>query len=143
MINAMLCRIHQSGHLVELAPGALDLVHEGIRTYKQIRQDIRVALPYWPLGFAHATDAYAALALYHETTIYLAVWHRFDDGMGFVDLPFETVLGDRKVKSVEILYPASPVMKASTPYRWSDESRVLHVSMDAAPAARLFVLSFE
>ena len=44
MVNAMLFRIHQSGHLAELPQERLALVKEGIACYKTIRQDIRQAL---------------------------------------------------------------------------------------------------
>ena len=41
MINAMLLRIHQSGHLAQLPAERLALVKEGIACYKTIRQDIK------------------------------------------------------------------------------------------------------
>ena len=56
MINAMLLRIHQSGHLAELSSERRELIKEGIRIYKSIRQDIKDALPFWPLDLAENTD---------------------------------------------------------------------------------------
>lgn len=41
MVNAMLLRIHQSGHLAELSPERVELVKEGISYYKEIRSDIK------------------------------------------------------------------------------------------------------
>lgn len=41
MINAMLLRIHQSGHLAELPAERIELVKEGIACYKTIRSDIK------------------------------------------------------------------------------------------------------
>lgn len=140
MINAMLCRIHQSGHLAELRPEALALVREGIRTYKGIRNEIRRALPYWPLGFARTLEADAALALDAGEKIYLAVWHRFPDDAECTEIPLGTVLHDRRPKSVGILYPSSPDMQNITPYTWDDEQEVLRICFQDAPAARLFVL---
>jgi len=48
MINAMLLRLHQSGHLAELSEERFALVKEGISCYKRIRREIRGALPFWP-----------------------------------------------------------------------------------------------
>ena len=56
MVNAMLFRIHQSGHLAELPQERLALVKEGIACYKTICQDIRQALPFWPLDIGDYED---------------------------------------------------------------------------------------
>jgi alpha-galactosidase len=50
MVNALLLRVHQSGHLAELSPRRRELVKEALDYYKRIRGDIPVALPFWPLG---------------------------------------------------------------------------------------------
>ena len=50
MVNALLLRVHQSGHLAEISPERLALVAEGLTYYKSIRQDIQQGLPFWPLG---------------------------------------------------------------------------------------------
>lgn len=44
MVNAMLLRIHQSGHLAQLSPERFQLVKEGIDCYKQIRKDIKTGI---------------------------------------------------------------------------------------------------
>ena len=54
MVNAMLLRIHQSGHLAQLSQERFQLVKEGIDCYKQIRKDIKNGHPYWPFGLAKA-----------------------------------------------------------------------------------------
>ena len=115
-------------------------MREGIRTYKGIRNEIRRALPYWPLGFARTLEADAALALDAGEKIYLAVWHRFPDNAECTEIPLGTVLHDRRPKSVGILYPSSRDMQNKTPYTWDDEQEVLRICFQDAPAARLFVL---
>ena len=76
MVNAMLLRIHQSGHLAELTRERLDLVTEGIAYYKKIRQDIKCALPFWPTGLADNRDLWACAGLKTDHRAYLAVWKR-------------------------------------------------------------------
>ena len=43
MVNALLLRIHQSGHLAEISPERFELVKEGIDCYKEIRSGIKSA----------------------------------------------------------------------------------------------------
>ncbi len=80
MINAMLLRIHQSGHLAELPPERLALVKEGIACYKNIRQDIRRAVPFWPLDIADNEDLWVCGGLQVNGKAYLAVWKRQMEG---------------------------------------------------------------
>lgn len=80
MINAMLLRIHQSGHLAQLPPERLALVKEGIDCYKSIRHDIKRAIPYWPLDIADNEDLWVCGGLQLENKAYLAVWKRQMDG---------------------------------------------------------------
>jgi alpha-galactosidase len=77
MVNAMLCRIHQSGHLAKLKPESLAQVKTGIRVYKErIRGMIPAATPFFPLGLPGITDAGSpiALGLRHSEKTLLAVW---------------------------------------------------------------------
>jgi len=76
MVNAMLLRIHQSGHLAELTKERLDLVTEGISYYKNIRQDIKSALPFWPTGLGDNRDLWTCTGLKTDHKAYLAVWKR-------------------------------------------------------------------
>ena len=63
MVNAMLLRIHQSGHLAQLSQERFQLVKEGIDCYKQIRKDIKNGHPYWPFGLAKAGDSWMAYGM--------------------------------------------------------------------------------
>lgn len=78
MVNAMMLRIHQSGHLAEISPEGYALVKEGIDCYKSMREDIRRAMPFWPLGLAKAEDRWLCLGLWNEERQrgYLALWKR-------------------------------------------------------------------
>lgn len=76
MVNAMLLRIHQSGHLQELAQDRFALVKEGIALYKTMRTEIKQAVPVWPLGLADYRDEWVSLGLRTDTKLYLALWRR-------------------------------------------------------------------
>ena len=60
MVNAMLLRIHQSGHLAQLSQERFQLVKEGIDCYKQIRKDIKtgIVLAVWTCKAGDSWMAY-------------------------------------------------------------------------------------
>ena len=75
MVNAMMMRIHQSGHLAQLSTECLELVKEGIRCYKSYRGMLKEACPFWPLGLPKPEDQVFALGLETEDEAVLAVWN--------------------------------------------------------------------
>lgn len=76
MVNAMLLRIHQSGHLGNISPERKALVKEALDVYKSIRSNIKISSPFWPLGLSRFSDDWVALGLKTDKKAYLAVWHR-------------------------------------------------------------------
>jgi alpha-galactosidase len=99
MVNAMLCRIHQSGHLAKLSPAALAQVKDGIRIYKEtIRANIPGSIPFFPLGTPDMTDRRSPIAvgIRNGKHTFIAVWRL--QGSDTVSL---AGLGD-----AEVLYPA-------------------------------------
>ncbi len=76
MVNAILLRVHQSGHLAQISPERRQLVKEGLDYYKTIRGDLRQALPFWPLGLSHFEDEWTCLGLRNGNRLYLGVWRR-------------------------------------------------------------------
>lgn len=134
MVNAMLLRIHQSGHLVNLSPERFALVREGIACYKEIRQDIRQALPFWPLGLSSYGDTWISLGLMAGDKNYIAVW-RNDSETSTCLLPIPHLQG--KDANVKCLYP----QKAACRYTWHKESGELAVELPARISARLFEVS--
>ena len=131
MINAMLQRIHQSGHLAELSPERFDLVREGIATYKQLRGAIRRGVPFWPMGFADNEDKWLAGGLDCGDQILLAVWRRGGEDGLLVDL--DRAFPGRKLK-VECLYPS----EAGDVWRYDSVDRSLELHYPQPAMARLF-----
>lgn len=115
MVNTMLLRIHQSGHLAKLSPERFALVQEGITCYKQIRQEIRRGLPFWPIGLAKPEDSWRAYGLetISEHTdadtmkCYLSVWRNggTEDTCTFYPLPKK--YEGRQQISIRQIYPAA------------------------------------
>ena len=148
MINAMLFRIHQSGHLAELSQERLALVKEGIDCYKTICQDIRQALPFWPLDIADNEDLWVCGGLQLENKVYLAVWKRQMEGKNndrhnkagisctdnSLSIPLKKLPFAGKDVRVSCLYPKND------PVPFEIDKDVLTVYYDKPVMARLFLL---
>jgi len=132
MINAMLMRIHQSGHMVDISPEKRTLVAEGIAYYKTIRDDIKAAFPFWPTGMSGFADEWVSLGLKNEGRSYIAVWRR--SGSAYAELPLKHLQG--RAAEVSCAYPTS----LECDYKWNPTAGILSVKLPAAPAARLFVI---
>lgn len=132
MVNSMLLRIHQSGHLAELSAERLALVTEGIRCYESIRKDIPDAMPFWPLGLPKYGDGWTSLGMAAPNgTIYVAVW-RLDGPHDTCALPIRRLAGQNVTLSG--LYPA----KADGHAFWNDVQ--LTVQLPKPFTARLYKL---
>ena len=103
MINAMLLRIHQSGHLANIDEQSGALVKEGIAIYKKIRRDIKTALPFWSLGTSSFSDEWVSLGLRCEKCAYIAVWRR-ESAEDVAELPIKFLAG--KNAEVSCIYPS-------------------------------------
>ena len=137
MVNAMLLRIHQSGHLGELSPERLALVQEGIATYKAIRHLIPVGLPLWPLGLPRIGDEWAAFALRGATSeapVLVEAWRNGAQG-DTSPLAFPHLVG--RAVNVETLYPAGAAGAAV----WHPTSGTLAVRLPEAITARVYRLT--
>lgn len=137
MVNALLLRVHQSGHLAELSPRRKELVKEGLDYYKTIRSEIPEALPFWPWGLPTQQDEWIAMGLRADGRQFIAVWRARDaDGKG--DQPAGRVLDlpDLRGKQVDVqcAYP----LNFPGEHTWNSESGKLEVTLPAARTARLY-----
>lgn len=129
MVNCLLFRIHQSGHLCNLSQARYRLVEEAVRLYKNtLRKEIPNAFPVWPVGFAKGDDRFITFGLKVNGKIYLAVWN--NKGMRQVRIPLEKY----RAKSCRVLYPA----KLPTKYEFRKESAELIFYPHQEYCARLF-----
>ena len=133
MVNAMLLRIHQSGHLANIDDESRALVKQGIDVYKSIRQDIREALPFWSLGLSSFSDSWVSLGLKCGRKNYLAVWRRESAG-DTVSLPVAHLKG--KAARVSCIYPDYNEEQ----FKWNPASGSLSVRLSKSYMARLFCI---
>lgn len=135
MVNAMLLRIHQSGHLGYIEPERKALVKEALSVYRKIRADIKTAVPFWSLGTSHFSDEWVSLGLKTENKAYLAVWRR-ESAEDTCVLPVEFLKG----KDVEMtcIYPSFNEER----FAFNKESGTVSVQLRKPYTARLFRLDF-
>ncbi len=133
MVNAMLLRIHQSGHLAKLDEIRKQLVKEALSVYKEIRCDIKEAIPFWPIGLSDYSDEWVVLGLKKDNTSYLAVWRR-EGSQSHLSIPIPQLCG--KNVTVACIYPSVNTSK----FQWQAETSQLCVQFEAEKMARLFCL---
>lgn len=136
MVNVMLLRIHQSGHLFRLGENCRRLIAEAVAYYKETRSDRQNAVPFWPLGFGRYQDDWVCLGLKGAHKAYLAVWRRGGGKMSCT-LPLPAYQG--KEVSVRCAYPVGKEAE----FAWNAEEGCLTVTFVKDVMARVFELSEE
>lgn len=135
MVNAMLLRIHQSGHLAEISDDRLQLVREAIAYYKKIRGRIARGLPIWPTGLPNFEDGWFSFGIRDESTILLAVW-RMNESEASAAIPLTEIAG--KDVQVELAYP----MEGEATWAWVETAGSLEVTLPQGRTARLFEIKW-
>lgn len=140
LINSLLGRIHLSGTLAELSSAQSELVREAIALYKTIRQDLKIANPFWPLGLPVWGAKWHALGMDAGQCFYVAVWKTSDEpnqeaSASEVDssvcLPISQLKG--KNCTVQCLYPT----QFECVCEWDVTNGAATVILPSAPSARL------
>jgi alpha-galactosidase len=133
MVNAMLGRIHLSGHLNRMSGGQRELVAEAVRAYKEsVRPAIARSVPFWPLGLPRWDDSWVALGLRAPGSSHLAVWRRRQDrdaDSATATLPLPHLRGAQVTPRV--LYPPHAGATAG----WDADLGTLTVVLRDAPSA--------
>lgn len=133
MVNGMLLRIHQSGHLAEISKERFALVKEGICLYKQIRGHIKRGFPIWPLGFPTLSSDWFCFGIEDSATILLAVW-RMNSPESDQIIPLQRWHGfDVNIKQV---YPA----EIDCEMKWNHVKGTFSVRLPDYYTARIFEL---
>ena len=127
MVNAMLLRVHQSGHLADLSEVRRELVRQGLDIHRSISEELKTGLPFWPIGLGTFQNEFLSVGIDCGDNSYLAVWHTME-GSGTADIPL------RGRQFEEMIYPG-PGFKTDVSYH----NDVLSVTLEGKKA-RLFKL---
>lgn len=131
MVNSLLLRVHQSGHLAELSGERLALVKEGIVLYKSFREKIPHLQPFWPLGMPSFASPWLAFGLRDEQQAWVAIW-RMDSEQATMTLPMASV------ETMTCVYPQAEQCRCLP----TCQSQSVSVSLPEKMTARLFHLTF-
>ncbi|MBA8793584.1 alpha-galactosidase [Friedmanniella endophytica] len=105
LVNALLGRVHLSGHLDRLDDDGRGSIAAGIAAYEQFRHRIPSAVPFWPLGMPGWYDPWTAVGLTDDEGVLLAVWRR-----GGEDTVVVPVTG---ATAAQVLFPTDRGAEAS------------------------------
>jgi alpha-galactosidase len=133
LCNALLGRIHLSGHLDRMTATQRDLVAEGIEVYRSIRADLAKARPFWPLGLPGWTDPRLVLGMRTPTVTYLTVWHRTTTSAHDLAIPLPHLAGTPV--HADIRYP-----HRTGRAEWRQDEAQLLVTLPRTPSACLIEL---
>ncbi|MGX7163868.1 glycoside hydrolase family 36 protein [Enterococcus massiliensis] len=133
MANAMMLRIHQSGHLAEISLDRKLLVKEAINTYKnELRQYIPFGEPIYPLNkFASFEDQWHVFGWRTNDKIYFSVWKKKPEN-NVIILDFSWLSG--KKINLRLVYPKD----WQYDWEWNAFYGKLSLSFEGENTARIF-----
>jgi alpha-galactosidase len=134
LASALLGRIHLSGPLTELRPGARALVHEAVGLHKVIRADLAQAVPAWPLGLPAWDAPWTALALHTPDVTYLTAWRR-------PGAPDTTTLRLPHLRRAEVRGELRFPRSTKACFAWRPDTAELTLTLPTAPSAVLLSLT--
>ena len=136
MVNSMLCRIHQSGHLAEINDEGFKYVKEGIQYYKTIRNNIKNGIPFWPNKMPCLNDGWISYGLQCDDITYLSLWR-----MKSKDEVIEIPLNQYKGKNINVIvgYPKD----INFAYSWNKIKGILMVKNPDNYTARVLEISLQ
>ena len=135
MVNGMCGLLYLSGMLHLADELNLNLIREGVETYKKIRPLISCSVPVWPTKMLAIGDqGYASFGLvsYKDDIMLLAVW-RLKTDEDFVNIDLSKWTG--KEATVGMLYPSDSM---GVQYAFHSGNRSLTVGFPKKYSARLF-----
>lgn len=131
MVNGILLRPYISGSVWAISSENMRLLSEGISVYKDIRENVRRMLPFFPLGFSDRNAKYLAYGVRDNHKAYMAVWGVKTE---YIEVPLDFT--NQEVRSVKVLYPHTP------DYRFVIEGEMLRIVLPQTKSARLFELQY-
>ena len=131
VVNGMLLRPYISGMVWKLGENSMNRMKEGISLYKEIREEVRDGVPFFPLGFGTLKSEVLAYGVKAEKNTYLSVW---TPGTTEAVIPLENA---EQVRRVSVIYPKEEMCG------YKIENGNLVVKMPQEKAARLFKIEMK
>jgi alpha-galactosidase len=129
LCGALLGRVHLSGHISRMSEAQLGLVAQAIAIYREIRSELRDAVPFWPLGLPDWTAPWLALGMRGQDSTFVVIWRRGSETANTVSLPLAAAGTEAAVR---VLYPSGDAV-----LQWRPATGELDVSLPGSPSAVL------
>lgn len=98
MVNSMLQRIHLSGDIISLSDENFNVIKSAIKCYKELRNDILTAIPFYPAGIPEYGDEWICVAFRSSDKVKMALWRLNSEN--------QTITVPIKADKVSVLYPS-------------------------------------
>lgn len=131
VVNGMLLRPYISGMVWKLGENSMNRMKEGIALYKEIREEVRDGVPFFPLGFGTLKSEVLAYGIKAEKNTYLSVW---TPGTTEAVIPLEN---PEQISKVSVIYPKEEMCEYKVEYG------KLVVKMPQEKAARFFKIEMK
>lgn len=131
VVNGMLLRPYISGMVWKLGENSMNRMKEGIALYKEIREEVRDGVPFFPLGFGTLKSEVLAYGIKAEKNTYLSVW---TPGTTEAVIPLEN---PEQISKVSVIYPKEEMCEYKVEYG------KLVVKMQQEKAARFFKIEMK
>ena len=131
VVNGMLLRPYISGMVWKLGENSMNRMKEGIALYKEIREEVRDGVPFFPLGFGTLKSEVLAYGVKAEKNTHLSVW---TPGTTEAVIPLEDA---EQISKVSVIYPKEEMCE------YKIENGNLAVKMPQEKAARLFKIEMK
>lgn len=131
VVNGMLLRPYISGMVWKLGENSMNRMKGGIALYKEIREEVRDGVPFFPLGFGTLKSEVLAYGVKAEKNTYLSVW---TPGTTEAVIPLEDA---EQISKVSVIYPKEEMCE------YKIENGNLAVKMPQEKAARLFKIEMK
>ncbi|MBW8762015.1 MAG: alpha-galactosidase [Microbacterium sp.] len=128
LASTLLGRVHLGGRLDLLSSPQMELVRAGLAAYRETRDRLPAAVPFWPLGLPGWHDPVVALGMRDDAGELLTVWRR--SGPTTVSIPLARHVG--RELDVEVVFPKN----LPTQVMWHAPAGELVVELPDEPAAR-------
>ncbi len=98
MVNSLLQRIHLSGDIISLSDENFNVIKGAIKCYKELRNDILTAIPFYPAGIPEYGDEWICVAFRSSDKVKMALWRLNSEN--------QTMTVPIKADKVSVLYPS-------------------------------------
>jgi alpha-galactosidase len=135
IVNGMLTAPQVSGPIWSLDRAQLDLLAAGVQRYRAVRGELASGVPVWPTNLATWDADWITQGVRTDDALHMAIWRR--GGADTLEIDLAEFAPEHA--EVDAVFPGIE-HDFATDLDWDADRRVLRLTLDATPAARVLTL---